>query len=56
MSKYQSKLQKQVANGISQRYRKERNFRLAGLGAMLVGLLFLGFFFYTLIGNGYTAL
>ena len=56
MSKYQSKLQKQVANGISRRYRKERNFRLAGLGAMLVGLLFLGFFFYTLIGNGYTAL
>jgi len=56
MSKYQSKLQKQVANGISRRYRKERNFRLAGFGAMLVGLLFLGFFFYTLIGNGYTAL
>ncbi|MDC3267113.1 phosphate ABC transporter permease PstA [Gammaproteobacteria bacterium] len=56
MSKYQSKLQQQVANGISRRYRKERNFRLAGLGAMLVGLLFLGFFFYTLIGNGYTAL
>jgi phosphate transport system permease protein len=45
-----------VARGIAARYRKERLFRALGLGALLVGLGFLAFFFYTLIGNGYTAL
>jgi phosphate transport system permease protein len=45
-----------VARGIAARYRRERLFRALGLGALLVGLGFLAFFFYTLIGNGYTAL
>jgi phosphate transport system permease protein len=45
-----------VARGISRRYRNERLFKAAGLGALLLGLGFLAFFFYTLIGNGYTAL
>jgi phosphate transport system permease protein len=45
-----------VALGIARRYRSERVFRALGLGALLLGLGFLAFFFYTLIGNGYTAL
>src|SRR5262245_8371379 len=45
-----------VARGIRRRYRNELIFRALGLGALFVGLLFLAFFFYTLIGNGYTAI
>jgi phosphate transport system permease protein len=44
-----------VARGISRRYRNEQLFRALGFGALLVGLGFLAFFFYTLIANGYTA-
>jgi len=45
-----------VARGIRRRYRNERVFRALGLAALLIGLGFLAFFFYTLVGNGYTAL
>ncbi len=45
-----------VARGIGRRYRNERLFKAAGLGALMVGLGFLAFFFYTLVANGYTAL
>ena len=45
-----------VARGIARRYRNEAMFRALGLGALLIGLGFLAFFFYTLVGNGYTAL
>jgi phosphate transport system permease protein len=45
-----------VARGIAARYRKEALFRALGLAALLVGLAFLAFFFYTLVANGYTAL
>ena len=55
MSSRTQSVKERVALGIRRRYRRERNFRLAGLGAMLVGLSFLAFFFLTLIGNGYTA-
>ncbi len=55
MSNRTESLKERVALGIARRYRRERFFRLAGLGAMLIGLTFLGFFFLTLIGNGYTA-
>lgn len=55
MSSHTKGVKERVAEGIARRYRRERNFRLAGLGAVLVGMSFLGFFFYTLIGNGYTA-
>ena len=55
MSSHAKGVKERVAEGIARRYRRERNFRLAGLGAVLVGMTFLGFFFYTLIGNGYTA-
>ncbi len=44
-----------VSRGIRRRYRQERVFRVLGLCALLVGLAFLAFFFFTLIGNGYTA-
>ena len=50
-----SSLKGQVAKGLKRRYRNERIFRMLGLGAVIVGLAFLGFFFFTLIGNGYTA-
>ena len=50
-----SSIQDQVAKGIARRYRHERIFRSLGLGALLVGLGFLAFFFSTLIANGYTA-
>ena len=55
MNKHASQLKGRVAQGLTRRYRRERYFRLAGFGALLVGLVFLGFFFVTLIGNGYTA-
>jgi phosphate transport system permease protein len=45
-----------VARGISRRYAYERVFRALGLGAVLIGLGFLAFFFCTLVVNGYTAL
>jgi phosphate transport system permease protein len=45
-----------VARGIRRRYRNEWLFKAAGLGALMVGLSFLAFFFYTLVANGYTAL
>jgi phosphate transport system permease protein len=44
-----------VARGIARRYRNERIFRTLGLTALWIGLGFLAYFFYTLIGNGYTA-
>jgi phosphate transport system permease protein len=44
-----------VARGLKRRYRNEQTFRVLGLAALAVGLAFLGFFFYTLIANGYTA-
>jgi phosphate transport system permease protein len=44
-----------VAEGIRRRYRSERLFRALGLTALLIGLGFLAFFFYTLVANGYTA-
>jgi phosphate transport system permease protein len=49
-------LKQRVGAGIRRRYRHERAFRALGFSALLVGLAFLGFFFYTLIANGYTAL
>ena len=44
-----------VARGIARRYRHERLFRALGLTALMIGLGFLAFFFYTVFGNGYTA-
>lgn len=55
MSNRRESVKERVALGIARRYRRERNFRLLGLAAVLAGLSFLAFFFVTLIGNGYTA-
>src|SRR5690606_30791846 len=44
-----------VARGIQARYRKERIFASLGRGALLLGLAFLAFFFYSIVSNGYTA-
>ena len=49
-------LKEAVTRGIRRRYRSEALFKALGLGALLIGLGFLAFFFYTLITNGYTAL
>jgi phosphate transport system permease protein len=45
-----------VGRGIRRRYRMEALFKFLGLVALLIGLGFLAFFFYTLFTNGYTAL
>ncbi len=45
-----------VRKGLVARRRKERWFIRYGLGAILLGLSFLAFLFFTIIGNGYTAL
>jgi phosphate transport system permease protein len=51
----EASLRERVAKGLARRYRRERYFRLAGFGALSVGLLFLGFFFFTIISNGHSA-
>jgi phosphate transport system permease protein len=56
MTPSKSDLKARVGAGIRRRYWHERIFRALGFGALLVGLAFLGFFFYTLIATGYTAL
>ena len=47
---------RRVQEGLKRRYRKERTFKLLGLGAMLVGIAFLSVFFSTLIATGHSAL
>jgi len=54
-SRAASSIKDQVAKGIAARYRRERIFRRTGLAALLIGLGFLAFFFYTLVETGYTA-
>jgi phosphate transport system permease protein len=44
-----------VEKGLAKRYRKERNFKRIGLGAILLGLLFVSFLFISIISKGYTA-
>ncbi|MEW8204961.1 MAG: phosphate ABC transporter permease PstA [Candidatus Thiodiazotropha taylori] len=49
------KTMERVQQGLDRRYRKERHFRWLGLGAIILGLLFVSFLFITIISNGYTA-
>ena len=49
-------LKDRVTSGIGRRRRSEQIFRGLGLVALMMGLGFLAFFFYTLISTGYTAL
>jgi phosphate transport system permease protein len=44
-----------VEKGLAKRYRQERNFKRLGLGAILLGLLFVSFLFTSIISKGYTA-
>lgn len=46
---------RRVEQGLKKRYRRERRFQMLGLGAVLVSVAFLAFFFSTLVGNGYSA-
>ncbi len=44
-----------VEKGLARRYRRERNFKFLGLGAVLIGLLFVSFLFVSIVSKGYTA-
>ncbi|MBV2092022.1 MAG: phosphate ABC transporter permease PstA [Candidatus Thiodiazotropha sp. (ex Ctena orbiculata)] len=44
-----------VQQGLDRRYRQERHFRWLGMGAIILGLVFVSFLFITIISNGYTA-
>ncbi|MEJ2694253.1 MAG: phosphate ABC transporter permease PstA [Candidatus Thiodiazotropha sp.] len=44
-----------VQKGLDRRYRKERNYRRIGLGAILLGLLFVSFLVVSIVSKGYTA-
>ncbi len=44
-----------VSRGLARRYRRERWFRLFGLGAILTSICFLGLLFFSIIGNGWSA-
>jgi phosphate transport system permease protein len=48
-------LKGKVAQNLRRRYIQEFAFRWLGLCALLVGLAFLAFFFYTLLATGYSA-
>ncbi len=47
--------QQKVAATLQRRYRAERRFRGYGLGAVVIGLVFVAFLFYTIVSKGYTA-
>lgn len=53
MSTHESR--RRVAAGLRKRHRREKQFRLLGIGSVLLGISFLVFLFTTIIGNGYTA-
>ena len=44
-----------VNASLARRYAKERRFRMLGLAAIIMGLLFVSFLFINIVGNGYTA-
>ena len=44
-----------VNRGLAGRYRAERRFRLYGLSAIMVSLLFLALLFFSIVGKGYSA-
>ena len=46
---------RRVEASLGKRYRQERRFRLFGIGAIILGLSFLGFLFTTIVANGYSA-
>ncbi len=44
-----------VRASLAARYRKEKRFKAYGFVSVVIGIVFLGFLFSTIIGNGYTA-
>ena len=50
-----SKAIDRVNASLKRRYARERRFRRIGLGAVIMGLLFVSLLFVNIIGNGYTA-
>jgi len=44
-----------VNRGLTKRYRAERRFRIYGLGAIVISMIFLGFLFVSIISTGYSA-
>lgn len=44
-----------VEKNLKKRYARESRFKMLGLASVLFGVVFLGFLFFTIIGNGYTA-
>ncbi|MBT2972011.1 MAG: phosphate ABC transporter permease PstA [Candidatus Thiodiazotropha sp. (ex Ctena orbiculata)] len=44
-----------VQQGLDRRYRQEKRFQRIGLGAIILGLVFVSFLFISIIANGYTA-
>ncbi|RMF95957.1 MAG: phosphate ABC transporter permease PstA [Gammaproteobacteria bacterium] len=51
----QEQVLERVRASLGRRYRQERRFRLYGLASALLGLMFVGLIFGTIISNGYTA-
>ncbi|MEJ2611450.1 MAG: phosphate ABC transporter permease PstA [Candidatus Thiodiazotropha sp.] len=49
------KTMQRVQRGLDQRYRRERHFKWLGLGAIILGLVFVSFLFLSIFSNGYTA-
>ncbi|HHP7233134.1 MAG TPA: phosphate ABC transporter permease PstA [Desulfobacterales bacterium] len=44
-----------VNQGLARRYRAEKRFRAYGLTAIVLSIMFLGFLFFSIFSNGYTA-
>ncbi|PVV25364.1 MAG: phosphate ABC transporter, permease protein PstA [gamma proteobacterium symbiont of Ctena orbiculata] len=44
-----------VQKGLDRRYRQEKRFQRIGLGAIVLGLVFVSFLFISIFANGYTA-
>ncbi|MES9893559.1 MAG: phosphate ABC transporter permease PstA [Candidatus Thiodiazotropha endolucinida] len=44
-----------VQQGLERRYRQEKRFQRVGLGAIILGLVFVSFLFISIFANGYTA-
>ncbi len=50
-----ARILERVNASLKRRYARERRFRLIGLSAVMMGLLFVSFLFISIVGNGYTA-
>jgi phosphate transport system permease protein len=51
----ETRTSQRVRQGLARRYRRERAFKRLGLGAILLGLLFVSFLFIAIFAKGYSA-